>query len=40
MGSIYYPRDGYVTYEHEYIMIFKKQGKAPKPSEKAKSLVL
>lgn len=38
MGSIYYPRDGYVTYEHEYIMIFKKQGKAPKPSEKAKKL--
>lgn len=38
MGSIYYPRDGYVTYEHEYIMIFKKQGKAPKPSEEAKKL--
>jgi DNA modification methylase len=32
MGSIYYPRDGYVTYEHEYIMIFKKPGKAPKPT--------
>jgi len=38
MGSIYYPRDGYVTYEHEYIMIFKKNGKAPKPSEEAKKL--
>lgn len=38
MGSIYYPRDGYVTYEHEYIMIFKKPGKAPKPSEEAKKL--
>lgn len=32
MGSIYYPRDGYITYEHEYIMIFKKSGRAPKPS--------
>lgn len=38
MGSIYYPRDGYVTYEHEYIMIFKKHGKSPKPSEEAKKL--
>lgn len=32
MGSIYFPRDGYVTYEHEYIMLFKKPGKAPKPT--------
>jgi len=32
MGSIYYPRDGYVTYEHEYILIFKKQGIARKPN--------
>lgn len=38
MGSIYYPRDGYITYEHEYIMIFKKAGKAPRPSEEAKDL--
>jgi site-specific DNA-methyltransferase (adenine-specific) len=38
MGSIYYPRDGYVTYEHEYIMIFKKEGKAPKPSSEMKEL--
>jgi len=38
MGSIYYPRDGYITYEHEYIMIFKKNGKAPKPSEEAKKI--
>lgn len=38
MGSIYYPRDGYVTYEHEYIMLFKKPGKSPKPSEEAKRL--
>ena len=32
MGSTYFPRDGYVTYEHEYIMIFKKPGKAPIPT--------
>lgn len=38
MGSIYYPRDGYITYEHEYIMIFKNFGKAPKPSEEVKKL--
>ena len=30
MGSGYYPRDGYITYEHEYIAIFKKPGDAPK----------
>ena len=38
MGSIYYPRDGYITYEHEYIIIFKKDGKAPRPSKEAKEL--
>jgi DNA modification methylase len=38
MGSIYYPRDGYITYEHEYIMLFKKRGKAPRPQGKAKEL--
>jgi len=38
MGSIYYPRDGYITYEHEYIMIFKKTGKAPKPTPEMKEL--
>jgi modification methylase len=37
MGSIYYPRDGYVTYEHEYIMIFKKLGKSPKPTPEMKA---
>lgn len=36
MGSTYYPRDGYVTYEHEYILIFKKTGKARRPSKEAK----
>ena len=31
MGSIYYPRDGYVTYEHEFILLFRKAGKARRP---------
>jgi DNA modification methylase len=31
MGSIYYPRDGYITYEHEYILLFRKRGKARRP---------
>lgn len=38
MGSIYYPRDGYITYEHEYIMIFKKTGISPRPSKEIKEL--
>ena len=39
MGSIYYPRDGHITYEHEYIILFRKKGNWPKPSrvEKEKS---
>jgi len=36
MGSIYYPRDGYVTYEHEFVLLFKKIGKARRASPKAK----
>jgi len=32
MGSMYYPKDGHVTYEHEYIILFRKQGKWPKPT--------
>jgi modification methylase len=32
MGSIYYPRDGQVTYEHESILLFRKQGKSPRPT--------
>jgi len=40
MGSYGYPRNGYVSYNYEYIAIFKKKGKAPKPEraikEKAK----
>ncbi len=38
MGSIYYPKDGYITYEHEYVMLFKKPGKAPRPSKEDKDL--
>ena len=38
MGSIYYPRDGYISYEHEYILLFKKPGIARKPSAKNKEL--
>lgn len=36
MGSVYFPRDGQITYEHEYILIFRKPGKAPRPSEAAR----
>jgi len=32
MGSMYYPKDGHVTYEHEYIILFRKQGQWPKPT--------
>jgi DNA modification methylase len=41
MGSYGYPRNGYVSYNYEYIAIFKKKGKAPKvPKEvKEKSLI-
>jgi site-specific DNA-methyltransferase (adenine-specific) len=37
MGSMYFPRDGQITYEHEYILLFKKPGKGPKPTEEQKS---
>ena len=36
MGSIYYPRDGQITYEHEYILLFRKQGKWRRPSPEIK----
>ncbi len=29
MGSTYYPGDGHITYEHEYILLFRKLGKRP-----------
>ncbi len=36
MGSTYYPRDGQITYEHEYILLFRKLGTPPKPSAEQK----
>ncbi|MEN6301780.1 MAG: site-specific DNA-methyltransferase, partial [Armatimonadia bacterium] len=36
MGSMYYPKDGHVTYEHEYILLFRKQGNWRKPSAEAR----
>jgi len=32
MGSTYYPGEGMVTYEHEYILIFKRLGKRKTPT--------
>ncbi|HEY3398565.1 MAG TPA: site-specific DNA-methyltransferase [Armatimonadota bacterium] len=32
MGSTYYPRDGQITYEHEYILLFRKPGRGPRPT--------
>jgi site-specific DNA-methyltransferase (adenine-specific) len=32
MGSVYYPRDGHITYEHEYIVLFRKRGQWPRPT--------
>lgn len=36
MGSYGYPRNGYVSYNYEYIAIFKKKGHAPKPPTEIK----
>lgn len=36
MGSTYYPKDGRISYEHEYIMLFRKHGKCLPPSEELK----
>ena len=36
MGSTYYPRDGHITYEHEYIMVFRKPGTGPRPGKDAR----
>ena len=33
MGSMYYPKDGHVTYEHEFILLLKKPGKVIRPSK-------
>jgi len=34
MGSTYYPRDGHITYEHEYIILLRKPGRPPGPPSK------
>ncbi len=36
MGSTYYPRDGHITYEHEYIILLRKKGRPPRPSAEQK----
>ncbi len=36
MGSIYHPKDGHVTYEHEYIVLFRKQGEWRMPPKEIK----
>ncbi|MCW5205631.1 hypothetical protein VU08_01690 [Desulfobulbus sp. F5] len=36
MGSFPYPRNGIVKIDYEFILIFKKQGTAPKPSKEQK----
>lgn len=36
MGSVYYPRDGQITYEHEYILLLRKPGTPPRPTAEQK----
>jgi len=36
MGSTYYPKDGHITYEHEYIVVLRKLGKWARPDEESK----
>lgn len=38
MGSFPYPRNGILKIDYEFILIFKKQGNAPKPAEGQKAL--
>ena len=38
MGSVYYPRDGYVTFEHEYILLFRKPGTYRQPAKDLKQM--
>lgn len=33
MGSTYHPKDGHVTYEHEYIILFRKRGDWSRPED-------
>jgi len=36
MGSVYYPKDGHITYEHEYIILLRKRGQWPQPTQEQK----
>ena len=36
MGSYPHPRNGIVKLDFEYILLFKKQGNAPKPTKEQK----
>lgn len=38
MGSFPYPRNGILKIDYEFILIFKKQGNAPKPTQEQKKL--
>lgn len=38
MGSFPYPRNGILKIDYEFILIFKKQGNAPKPTDEQKRL--
>jgi site-specific DNA-methyltransferase (adenine-specific) len=38
MGSFPYPRDGAVTIDYEFVLLFKKQGLSPKPTIEQKEL--
>ncbi|MDO5017059.1 MAG: site-specific DNA-methyltransferase [Porphyromonas sp.] len=38
MGSFPYPRNGILKIDYEFILIFKKQGKAPKPTKEQKEM--
>jgi len=36
MGSVYHPKDGHITYEHEYIILLRKCGQWPTPTPEQK----
>ncbi len=37
MGSVYHPKDGHITYEHEYILLLRKRGEWPRPSREQRA---
>ncbi len=37
MGSVYHPKDGHITYEHEYIILLRKRGDWPRPTREQKA---